>query len=1012
MQGNDQKAIQDVVNHATVLRADIKVDLDLITSGMQYMLSFAGASAQQVLQTLRHTTPSSFSATSITSDRLAAATNDVIVLLEAVERGVVRADFGDQEIVVKCKDTLTQVHLDTLHDISNERPSRVLTDTMLRRRTLLDLLDFRQMSVRIEEVDIAYKTTLEWIFRNDEYYHTWSSFPDFLKGDAVSPYWLNGKAGSGKSTLVRFLVCHDETTSNLRLWSSNKHLEIGHFFAWNLGTNLQKARLGLLQSLIFQMLSKDQRLIHQVFTDLWRSFDSQQPRKLMPLSLTETKHAFMKMVDLCRSERYFCFFIDGIDEFDEDVNSVADLLLELRASNLKFVLSSRPIDECSERFGSCPQLRLQDLTAGDIKTYIDGKLRSSHIMTDLFDEHPDEAQELINELENRADGVFLWVRLVVNSLLIGLRKGDNIEDLKFRLRELPPDLGDLYAKMLSKMDPGHKHQAAILFRLVRCALTLLDGQNLPTQFLAVGYHNFTSVINRKPVAFETEKILRWCTVIARQFVSRCCGLIEVSWSVYKPDWWQADLAKLTKDDANILASHVQFLHRTVAEYLFQDKVWTRIAKRSSETSSFEPHKNLTYAALHMMKIAPLADNLESMQAYVWAQHLVRSARQYERLCELPLEDALDEMDLVLMHHTSSTSHWSSLVDIYASQSCIFGRPTVLGRPLTGIRPFAAFVGLGAYLDSKLQRDSTAFDGALSQNVMLQTMFSESKDWRCIELRDKVDAVCCILEQGADPNKALNGPSFWQCCLQQVAGMVCTKPSESTQSSTSFTGRRRRSSNRNHISTLASAVCCCSVDVCKEWAQLMVACLRAGADRTDVKCLASLSVLPVEGDGCLFLRMCQTLYNTVNGTPIDQTQKAKISCASFQPLQIPDFDKHTTYGESSISGNARTHFGDNYNITIQNYSPSNDQPSEPLMDKVYKQSESLNADLLAEGEHSIGQDLSEALTQFRSEIALAMVESSSAKLSELDIGDTAIALTDGEANLVQKWHWRGSQPKTF
>jgi hypothetical protein len=48
-----------------------------------------------------------------------------------------------------------------------------------------------------------------------------------------------------------------------------------------------------------------------------------------------------------------------------------------------------------------------------------------------------KAEVLIEDVTQKASGVFLWVRLVVKSLLEGLRDGDTVEDLRSRLLLIP-----------------------------------------------------------------------------------------------------------------------------------------------------------------------------------------------------------------------------------------------------------------------------------------------------------------------------------------------------------------------------------------------------------------------------------------------------------------------------------------------------------------------------------------------------------------------------------------------
>ena len=69
----------------------------------------------------------------------------------------------------------------------------------------------------------------------------------------------------------------------------------------------------------------------------------------------------------------FCFFIDGLDEYDGDPDHIVDVLESLRSwPDIKLCISSRPWNELVDAFGrpSDPQLALEDLTREDIQIYI------------------------------------------------------------------------------------------------------------------------------------------------------------------------------------------------------------------------------------------------------------------------------------------------------------------------------------------------------------------------------------------------------------------------------------------------------------------------------------------------------------------------------------------------------------------------------------------------------------------------------------------------------------------
>ncbi len=77
-------------------------------------------------------------------------------------------------------------------------------------QSCLRSLNSADARVRIENVEEAYGKTFEWIFDPE------LGFQDWLKGKDVSTkYWIQGKPGSGKSTLMKFTKDHPLTRNFL-----------------------------------------------------------------------------------------------------------------------------------------------------------------------------------------------------------------------------------------------------------------------------------------------------------------------------------------------------------------------------------------------------------------------------------------------------------------------------------------------------------------------------------------------------------------------------------------------------------------------------------------------------------------------------------------------------------------------------------------------------------------------------------------------------------------------------
>ena len=122
----------------------------------------------------------------------------------------------------------------------------------------LDSLWFPEIHRRQEVIREAHEKTFQWIYEPHESDTTdrrWDSFVHWLENGQQS-YWINGKAGSGKSTLMSYIYQDDRTAASLKVWSESKDIFTPGFFFWNAGEGLEKSSEGLLRSLIYQLLKR------------------------------------------------------------------------------------------------------------------------------------------------------------------------------------------------------------------------------------------------------------------------------------------------------------------------------------------------------------------------------------------------------------------------------------------------------------------------------------------------------------------------------------------------------------------------------------------------------------------------------------------------------------------------------------------------------------------------------------------------------------------------------------
>lgn len=134
---------------------------------------------------------------------------------------------------------------------------------------ILQRLWFRWIDDRRESVKEAHFKTLRWALYPPNGAMKWDDFSEWLQqGSGI--YWLAGKPGSGKSTLMKYLYGHPHTKEILEMWAGDSGLVFANFFFYHLGKPEQKSQEGLLRALLYQCLSTDSRLIETALPNMWR----------------------------------------------------------------------------------------------------------------------------------------------------------------------------------------------------------------------------------------------------------------------------------------------------------------------------------------------------------------------------------------------------------------------------------------------------------------------------------------------------------------------------------------------------------------------------------------------------------------------------------------------------------------------------------------------------------------------------------------------------------------------
>ncbi|KAH8770975.1 prion-inhibition and propagation-domain-containing protein [Diaporthe sp. PMI_573] len=331
---------------------------------------------------------------------------------------------------------------------------------------VLDTIWSRLFDDRRDGVKEAHYKTLDWVLRTPDTDAIWDDMSQWiLSGSGI--YWICGKAGSGKSTLMKNLLFHPTLPALLSRWSRGDPCVAGSFFFLNLGHPLQRSQEGLARAVIYQILSSSPELIPKMLPRMWKNAQILKDNEDLRLPTTsEIAHAIKVFAADCDAQKKFCFFIDGIDELEGDYLEGISFIQQLTANgHAKAVVSSRPIPDCMLAFKQCPQLKLEQLNREDISNYVNDKISRNSYMLKLLRQSPKQAAEIVQDLVDKSSGVFLWVVLACRSLINGFADCDRLPELRRRVEELPPELHELFDLMMSKIKTRHKEEGAKLLRM-------------------------------------------------------------------------------------------------------------------------------------------------------------------------------------------------------------------------------------------------------------------------------------------------------------------------------------------------------------------------------------------------------------------------------------------------------------------------------------------------------------------------------------------------------------------
>ncbi|KAK7428983.1 hypothetical protein QQZ08_004495 [Neonectria magnoliae] len=300
-----------------------------------------------------------------------------------------------------------------------------------RRQRLLESLSFQQIDARKTTIRAAHAKTCRWLLRHSAY-QNW--LDPAMQSQHHGFLWMRGKAGAGKSTMMKFLYLETKKEFN------DPDTTIASFFFNARGDYLENSITGMYWSLLMQLLRR--------FPDLQSVLDDTD---IVPWSQQDCPDLnalkeLLRSAILILGRRSFTCFIDALDECDEqEVRDMVQFFEELaehttdNGVQLRICFSSRPYPYIEIRKGILLTLEDESGHGEDLAQYVRTHLRIKN--SSLF-------EDLRSRILDKAAGIFMWIVLVVE--ILNKESNNGALALKRKLSEIPAKLSDLFKSMLTR----------------------------------------------------------------------------------------------------------------------------------------------------------------------------------------------------------------------------------------------------------------------------------------------------------------------------------------------------------------------------------------------------------------------------------------------------------------------------------------------------------------------------------------------------------------------------------
>ncbi|KAK8133613.1 hypothetical protein PG984_005625 [Apiospora sp. TS-2023a] len=507
-----------------------------------------------------------------TYSRVRTMYTDLSVLPRDLRSFVEKWEEGNRELsdLVSLEGIAIKEHVTAaVNQVQAAQEARLLEHNQAeRRQKLLRSLKYNGMNERRNDHHMHHPSTLQTIWDDDLDTELWQPFRDWLTSED-QVFWVSGRPGSGKTTLMKFLVSQPQTLDRLRAW--NRNVMIVSHFIWLLGPEpMQRNLKGIFCSVLYQVLNAEAAIADYVLGALDAAVLKENPTDW---SLEELKEVWSVMMK--KSSIPVCLFLDGLDEVDPKDGT--DTLLDIIAANfqpflrVKLCMASRPEPIIRSRLEQAkyPSLALHDVNRPDITRYVESTLKYNG----------ENKRYLQMLLVDKSNGVFLWTHLVLRNINRELELSQDLDEAQRYINTMPVGLEDLYESMWERMSRDerqvHSKKIALYFRLLITATKQATFLAPIPATLSVLELTMAVVAPLRLKILKSSNPTEWidqasieCDQIRSDLINRCAGFVDVITFSHESEvnWFELDFHRKILLFGKRKTS-VAFVHRSAIDFL-------------------------------------------------------------------------------------------------------------------------------------------------------------------------------------------------------------------------------------------------------------------------------------------------------------------------------------------------------------------------------------------------------------------------------------------------------------